>query len=106
MEDYEDSDDSRMAYYLEIGAIELSGMDENGEMIFEIKEEAKELAPELWQAHMEYVDDALLSLYKEGYAKIEYTDDLEAMISLSPEGFRIAKEKGLLPIDMPEVPND
>ena len=35
MEDYEDSDDARMAHYLEIGAIELAGVDENGEMFGE-----------------------------------------------------------------------
>ena len=47
MEDYEDSDDARMAHYLEIGAIEIAGMDESGEMIFAISKNAKEIAPEL-----------------------------------------------------------
>lgn len=106
MEEYEDSTDGRMAYYLEIGAIELAGVDESGEMIFAINESAKELAPELWQAHMDYVDNTLMELYQAGYVKIDYDENLEAMISLSEEGYKIAKEKGLLPIDMPEVPNN
>lgn len=106
MEDYEDSDDSRMEYYLEIGVIELAGMDENGEMIFAIHESAKELAPELWQAHMEYVDRNLIELYEAGYVKVDYDENLEAMISLSKEGYEIAKAKGIIPIDMPEPPND
>jgi len=36
-----------LQYYIEIGAITLEGMDENGEMIFAIHEKAKEVAPEL-----------------------------------------------------------
>jgi hypothetical protein len=106
VEDYEDSDDNRMAYYLEIGAIEIAGMDENGEMIFAINDSAKELAPELWQAHTEYVDRSLIELYEAGYVKVDYDENLEAMISLSKEGYEIAKAKGILPIDMPEPPND
>ena len=107
MEDYEDSDDSRMAYYLEIGAIELAGMDENGEMIFAINENAKEIAPELWEAHTNYVDRNLVELYEEGYIQVEYDENLEAMISLSEEGLQIAKERGILPIDMElDIPND
>jgi hypothetical protein len=106
VEDYEDSDDNRMAYYLEIGVIEIAGMDENGEMIFAINDSAKELAPELWQAHTEYVDRSLIELYEAGYVKVDYDENLEAMISLSKEGYEIAKEKGILPIDMPEPPND
>ena len=95
-----------MEYYLEIGVIELAGMDENGEMIFAIHESAKELAPELWQAHMEYVDRNLIELYEAGYVKVDYDENLEAMISLSKEGYEIAKAKGIIPIDMPEPPND
>jgi hypothetical protein len=107
MKDYEDSDDARMAHYLEIGAIELAGVDESGEMIFEIKEIAQEIAPELWEAHIEYVDKNLVELYEAGYIKVEYDDNLEAMISLSQEGFEIAKQRGLLPIDLDmDIPND
>ena len=101
-----EEEDDRMAYYLEIGAIELAGVDENGEMIFAINDRAKELAPELWEAHMNYVDNSLLELYKDGYIDIEYDENLEAMLNLSEEGYRIALEKGIIPIDMPEAPNN
>lgn len=106
MEEYEDSDESRMAYYLEIGAIEIAGMDENGEIIFAINDNAKDIAPELWQAHMDYVDKNLIELYKAGYMKVDYDENLEAMISLSKEGYEIAKAKGIVPMDMPEPPNN
>jgi hypothetical protein len=106
MENHGDSEDEKMAYYLEIGAIELAGVDESGEMIFAINEIAEEIAPELWEAHTQYVDKTLVELYEAGYIKVDYNENLEAMISLSQEGYEIAKEKGILPIDMPEAPNN
>jgi hypothetical protein len=103
-EDYED--DMRLAHYIEIGAVEVAGVAEDGEMIFAISEDAKDIAPELWEAHMEYVDKTLLDLYEKELINIEYDENLEATITLSDEGLRIAKEKGVLPIDIPEIPNN
>ena len=101
-EDY----NNKLEHYIEIGVVEIAGMDENGEIVFAIHESAEELAPELWEAHMHFVDKSLIELYEAGYLKVEYDENLEATISLSPEGFEIAKLRGIIPMDMPEVPND
>ena len=104
-EDQQDAD--RLAYYLEIGAVSLEGMDENGEMIYSISEDAETLAPELWQSHTEYVDRSLIELYEQGMVEIEYNEDLEATIHLTPEGHKVAKEKGLIEMDLDlDIPND
>jgi hypothetical protein len=103
----EDGDvNMEMAYYLEIGAITLEGMDENGEMIFAIHEKAKEIAPELWEAHIRYVDESLMQLYEKGLLQVEYDENLEAMLHISPEGQKIAKEMGLIEMNLPEPPNN
>ncbi len=108
LEDENDNED--LAYYIEIGVVSLEGMDENGEMIYSIDQEmAKEYAPELWQSHMDYVDKSLINLYKAGLAKIEYDEDLQATIHLSPEGHKVAKEMGLVEMDITDfrdIPND
>lgn len=100
------NDDERFANYLEIGAIEIAGLDENGEFIFCINESAKESAPELWEAHEMYVDKTIMDLYEAGYLQIEYDENLEASFSLNEEGMKIAKEKGIIPMEMPETPNN
>jgi hypothetical protein len=105
-DDQYNDDDSRLAYYLEIGAVSLEGMDENGEMIFSISETAKDIAPELWQSHIEYVDKSLMELYEAGLVEVEYDENLEATLHLSPEGQRVAKEKGLIELDITDIPND
>jgi hypothetical protein len=102
----EDNFDERLAHYIEIGAVEAMGIDESGEFIFAINESAQEIAPELWEAHMDFVDKSLIELYEAGYLKIEYDENLEATISLSPEGIEIAKANGIIPMDMPETPNN
>jgi hypothetical protein len=104
-EEYDDYED-KLAHYLEIGAISVEGIDENGEIIFAINETAKDIAPELWQSHIEYVDKSLLELYEAGLVEVEYDENLEATLHLTPEGHRIAKEKGLIELDIPDVPND
>ena len=106
MTEYE-ANDERLAYYLEIGAVSFEGVDENGEIIYSISDNAKELAPELWQSHIDYVDKSLIELYEQGMVEIEYNEDLEATIHLTPEGHRVAKEKGLIEMDLDQdIPND
>ena len=103
----DEANDERLAYYLEIGAVSLEGVDENGEIIYSISDNAKELAPELWQSHIDYVDKSLIELYEQGMVEIEYNEDLEATIHLTPEGHRVAKEKGLIEMDLDQdIPND
>ena len=103
----EEENDHKLAYYLEIGAVSLEGMDESGEMIYSISENAKDLAPELWQSHLDYVDKSLLELYEAGLVEIEYDENLQATIHISPEGKKIAREKGLIEMDLnPDIPND
>lgn len=98
---------AKLEYYLEIGAVSFEGVDANGEIIYAINEDAKEIAPELWQSHMNYVDKELLDLYEQGLVEIEYNENLEATIHITPEGYKIAREKGLIEMDFnPDIPND
>ena len=97
MEESEDND--LFDYYMEIGAIELSGLDESGEIIFKVTDKAKDLAPELWKAHADYVDDTLLELYSKDLISVEYDENLQATISLTEEAQRIIEDKGIMPLD-------
>jgi hypothetical protein len=98
--------DMELQYYLEIGAITLEGVDENGEMIFAIHEKAKDVAPELWEAHIQHIDESLIKLYEKGLMEVEYDENLEATLHLSPEGQQMAKEMGLIQMDFPDTPNE
>ena len=102
MEEWEE----KLQHYMEIGAVELAGVDDNGEMIFAITEKAKELAPDLWESHQKHVDESLIELYNRGLITVEYNEDLEAIISISDEGKLLAKEFGIIEMDTDDIPND
>jgi hypothetical protein len=90
----------KIQYYIEIGAIRLAGYNDEGEAVFELNETVtKNLAPELWEAHMEYVDDNLLNLFESGLMEVEYDENLEATMHFTEEGYEIALEKGIIPIE-------
>jgi len=107
MDDFDEMDEEmKLEYYLEIGAVELVGVDESGEIIYEITEKAEYIAPELWQSHIDYVDSQLLDMYEKGLLSIEYDENLEASISLTEEGYTIALEHGLIDIDDEDIPDN
>jgi hypothetical protein len=97
MEDNEFERD--LEHYIEIGAVELSGVDEYGEVIFKITDKAELLVPELWQAHKDYIDQTLLDLYEKDLISVEYNENLEATITLTEEAKRIAREHGMIEME-------
>ena len=103
----DDDFNDRLEYYLSIGAIDLVGMDEDGEILYQLTDAAEELAPELMEAHQEYIDRTLLELYEKNLISVEYDENLEATIAISPEGIEIARSYGLIePENLNDIPND
>jgi len=97
----------QIQYYIDIGAIRIAGYNEDGEAVFELNEKTtRELAPELWEAHMHYIDETLISLYKDGLLNVEYDENLEAIMHFTKEGYDIALEKGAIPINPEDFYND
>jgi len=97
----------KLEEYIASGVVELVGMDEDGELIYRITDKAETEAPELWASHREYVDNGLIALFEKGLIAVEYDENLEAIISLSPEGYEEAKQLGLIDFDMDQdIPND
>jgi hypothetical protein len=92
-------EDEKLAFYLEIGAIEVMGIEDDGEFIFKITDAAKELAPELWEAHEDHVNSTLIELYEKGLINVSYDESLEAIIEITPEGMDIIKASGLIDIN-------
>ena len=88
-------EDENLDYYIEIGAVDISGVDENGEILFSITEKAKDVAPDLWKAHVKFIDEALVELFSKNLITVEYNENLEALISYTPEGKSLLKDIGL-----------
>ena len=63
---------------------------------------AQEIAPELWQAHVDYVDQSMIELFEAGLLNVEYDENLEATIHLTKEGYEVAKKHGLIDLENDE----
>lgn len=83
-------------HYIEIGAIEVVGIDDNGEFMLQINPIAETIAPELWQRHRDYMDGIMLELFEKGLVNVEYTEDLEAEFSITEAGKQRLKELGFI----------
>jgi|LauGreDrversion4_2_1035121.scaffolds.fasta_scaffold31547_5 hypothetical protein len=88
-----------MEYYTRIGAIEVTGMTEDGEVMYAITDLAEEVAPELWKMHHDAIDETLVDLYKKGLVEVEYDEDLNANMKLSEEGTKLMESYGFYKMD-------
>jgi hypothetical protein len=48
---------------------------------------------------MEYVDNSLAQLFEDGIMNVEYDENLQATMHFSKEGYEIAVEKGIIPLE-------
>jgi len=48
---------------------------------------------------MEYVDSNLTQLFEEGLMNVEYDENLQATMHFTKEGYDIAVEKGIIPLE-------
>jgi len=88
-----------MERLIEEGAAILDGIDEDGEPIYKFDMNVlEEVMPELHQAMMDDMDKVLIDLYEKGLIEIDYDEDLNARMSVSPEG-KIALEQAGFDLD-------
>jgi len=65
------------------GGLEVAGVDpETGEMLYLFTPKIKELMPELYHDHLNFVNDELMALWEKGYVNIELLED-DPLISLT-----------------------
>ena len=100
--DEEDEEDLmiKIQHYIDIGAIKVVGFSKDGEAIFELNEDVTPLlAPDLWEAHEQYVESELIDLLNSDLMQVEYDEDLRVTYNFTEEGYNIAKQKGIIPLD-------
>lgn len=81
-------------HYIAIGAIEVEGVSEDGEFLYKVSENAKDIAPELWEIHCAAVEDMVISMIKDDLVDIEYDEELNATIKVSEKGIDVLRENG------------
>jgi hypothetical protein len=69
------------------GGLEVAGVDpDTGEMLYSFTPKVKELMPELYDDHLNFVNDELMVLWEKGYVNIDFLMD-DPLISLSTKAY-------------------
>jgi hypothetical protein len=69
------------------GGIEVAGVDpESGEMLYAFTPKVKEIMPELYHDHLNFVNDELMVLWEKGYVDINFLMD-DPLISLTTKSY-------------------
>lgn len=69
------------------GGIEVAGVDpESGEMLYAFTPKVKEIMPELYHDHLNFVNDELMVLWEKGYVDINFLMD-DPLISLTAKSY-------------------
>lgn len=57
------------------GALVISGVDDNGEIVYNITEKLKELAPELYDGFLDLLKGSVMSLWEKGFLNMDITQE-------------------------------
>lgn len=69
------------------GGLEVAGVDpESGEMLYAFTPKVKELMPELYHDHLNFVNDELMILWEKGYVDINFLHD-DPLVSLAEKSY-------------------
>jgi hypothetical protein len=100
MENFDEEEDRYFQYLLEVGAFEIDGVSEDGELMFKPNpEKMKEYAPEMFEMMQEDIENSLLELYKDGLVEMEYDEDLGARFKISEQAKEEMRKFGFYHID-------
>jgi hypothetical protein len=68
-------EDSKMIEHLILkGAVEIAGVAENGELLYNFTEKLKDVMPELYREHLNFVNSTLMGLWEKGFVDINILD--------------------------------
>lgn len=57
------------------GALVISGVDDRGEIVYNITDKLKELAPELYDGFLQLIKDSVMSLWEKGFLDMDITQE-------------------------------
>lgn len=69
------------------GGIEFSGIDdETGEMLYTLTPKIKEIMPELYEEHINFINNDLMALWEKGFVEIDFFSD-DPLIYISNKSY-------------------
>jgi len=76
-------DDEMVEYLLSIGALEYVFTDEDGEPIYRLTPDAKDLVPDLYEEHMKDFNSVVFSLWQKDLVDLVFDEGGEPLIGIN-----------------------
>lgn len=81
------------------GALQMAGVDtETGEILYQFTDKLKEVMPELYDEHLNYVNSELMRLWEMGFVNMDLMSD-NPIVTLAQKAFDEDQVKNLSPQD-------
>jgi hypothetical protein len=82
-------------YLILQGAVEVAGIDDNtGEFLYVFSQKIKEVMPELYEQHMNYVNKEIMDMWENGFVNIDFLSE-SPTVSLTEKAFDEEEISGL-----------
>jgi hypothetical protein len=78
-------------YFVAIGVLEFSYIDENGDHIYSLTDKAKEIAPEFYENQMKTLNATVFSLWNKGIIDVIFDESGDTMIALNEDTAELLK---------------
>jgi hypothetical protein len=82
-------------YFVAIGALEFSHIDENGDEIYSLTDKTKDIAPEFYENQMKDLNIIIFSLWNKGIIDIVFDKNGDTLISLNEDTAELIKNVDL-----------
>ena len=95
MNDFREEPTGFMEFLLEHGLIEIYGVDPiTEEITYTMTAKCQEVMPELFQEHMNHINQIAFDLWEKGYIEMNFDEDGTPMVMLKPLNY----EKDIFPL--------
>jgi hypothetical protein len=78
-------------YFVAIGALEFSHIDDNGDEIYCLTDKAKDIAPEFYESQMKDLNTTVFSLWNKGVIDVIFDESGDTMIALNEDTAELLK---------------
>ena len=68
------------------GGLQIAGVDENGNPLYQFTEKMKQINEELYKDHLNFVNSEIMKLWESGFVDMNLFDD-EPRVTLTPKAF-------------------
>ena len=79
-------DDSLIEELILKGGLEFAGIDDQGQPLYNLTSEIKEIMPELYEEHLNYINKEVMNLWEKGFVDIDLLNN-DPLISLTKKAF-------------------